>query len=70
MRGPRKPKNLDDYCSVELAAKGLEDYAKDMRSNSSDGDLVRWSLNARFWNSEWEQKPKAPAPVAPEEDGK
>lgn len=58
----RAPKNLDDYTDAETAAKGLEDYARDLRANAAPGDRVKWSLNVCCWNDEW-LKQQAPGRV-------
>lgn len=49
----RQPKNLDQYTDVETAAKGLEDFARDLRVNALEGDRVKWDLNVRMWNDAW-----------------
>ena len=53
--GPRKPKNLDQYTDLERAARGLEDFANDLRQKDA-GTLVRWDLSVRLWHPDWEKK--------------
>ena len=59
----KTPRNLADYTSVEQAAKGLEDFARDLRAHAVEGDRVKWDLNVRMWNDAW-IKPSARVVVA------
>jgi hypothetical protein len=55
----REPKNLARYSPKDVAAKGLEDLARDIRQNSGDGTLVRWDINMSFWHPSWKTEPRA-----------
>lgn len=59
----RKPKNIADYEPAAVIAAHFEDLANDIRQQTP-GTLMKFAVQLWWWNPEWEDAPKAKAPLA------
>lgn len=52
----RRPRNLNDYVSVEIAIQNLQALVDDLRrrhKNSKPGYLMRWDIKISQWHPDW-----------------